>query len=260
MIVVYLLTKFLCRSHDHDLIFLVLIISFSTVNYFKIMNNHESLIDAIDSCLPQTQCGLCEYAGCRPYASALVNQNERIDRCLPGGIPVLIEIAALLEKNPDTYMKEMQQKAKLPSAVSIREEICIGCTKCLAVCPVDAIIGTAKMMHTVIQAVCTGCDLCIPACPVDCIDVIELAERNSLERKEWAEQSKQRYHQRLERKAQEKQRSEQQHQAAKLVKQHAQQTMSARQKMILAATARVHAKKQAIQSSTMIWKKKSNDT
>jgi Na+-translocating ferredoxin:NAD+ oxidoreductase subunit B len=126
----------------------------------------------IDQHLPQTQCGLCGYGGCMPYAEALVNGNAAINLCLPGGIPTLNKLGQLLEQDPTPFVASMAQKAKPPTVAAIREAECIGCTKCIQACPVDAILGSAKQMHTVIAAECTGCELCVPACPVDCIDLL----------------------------------------------------------------------------------------
>lgn len=135
--------------------------------------------EEIDALLPQTQCGLCGYGGCMPYAEAIVFENAAINLCPPGGIPVLKALGELLNQDPSPYLSEMQQKAKLESVAVIREAECIGCTKCIKVCPVDAILGSAKQMHTVISDECTGCELCVPACPVDCIDLLEITEKNS---------------------------------------------------------------------------------
>lgn len=150
----------------------------------------------IDALLPQTQCGLCEYPGCKPYADAIAEKGERIDRCLPGGITVLKKLGDLLQKDPSPYLAEMEEKQKSETLVVIREEDCIGCTKCIQACPVDAIIGAAKLMHTVISDVCTGCDLCIPACPVDCIDIVNISERSEIEKKIMAKKSRERYEKR----------------------------------------------------------------
>jgi electron transport complex protein RnfB len=126
----------------------------------------------IDAILPQTQCGLCGHGGCLPYAKALVNENADIDLCPPGGIPVLRKLGELLSVDATPLEPAMLSKAKPPIIAMIRESECIGCTKCIQVCPVDAIIGSAKSMHSVISDECTGCELCVPACPVDCIDLI----------------------------------------------------------------------------------------
>lgn len=126
----------------------------------------------IDAHLPQTQCGLCGYNGCMPYAQALADDKATINLCPPGGIKGLITLAELLNKNAEPYLTEMQNKAKPAMRAVIREAECIGCTKCITACPVDAILGSGKLMHTVITDECTGCELCITPCPVDCIDVV----------------------------------------------------------------------------------------
>ncbi len=125
----------------------------------------------IDSLLPQTQCRKCSYAGCKPYAEAIL-AGEKISRCAPGSLPVLFKLADLLSIEANPYIEEVLQNTSIPKFAFIRETECIGCTKCLQACPVDAIVGARKLMHTVIQAECTGCELCVPACPVDCIDLI----------------------------------------------------------------------------------------
>lgn len=130
--------------------------------------------DQIDAILPQTQCGLCSYKGCRPYAEALAKNEAPINLCPPGGVQGLVSLAELLNQDPTPYIPEMEQKAKPNLRAVIREAECIGCTKCIQACPVDAILGAAKLMHTVIQDECTGCELCIAPCPVDCIDIIEI--------------------------------------------------------------------------------------
>ncbi len=142
-------------------------------------------IEDIDALLPQTQCGLCAYDGCKPYAEAMLNANEEINRCPPGGTSVLKKLGNLFNIDPTSYIDDMLAKQKSLQTVVIIEEKCIGCTKCIQVCPVDAIMGAAKMMHSVIQAECTGCELCIPACPVDCIDILKLgnySEETSLQK------------------------------------------------------------------------------
>lgn len=128
--------------------------------------------ELIDQLLPQTQCGLCHYAGCMPYAEALAKGKAPPDLCLPGGVPVLQKLGAALEINIDPYLAEMAIKTKSPVLAQIREAECIGCTKCIQACPVDAIIGSAKQMHSIIPSLCTGCQLCVPPCPVDCIDLL----------------------------------------------------------------------------------------
>tara|TARA_R110000868_G_scaffold346617_9_gene607738 strand:+ start:264 stop:851 length:588 start_codon:yes stop_codon:yes gene_type:complete len=126
----------------------------------------------IDAILPQTQCGLCGFGGCMPYAEALIFENASLDLCPPGGVPVLQQLGKLLSKDTAPHEDAMREKAKPALLAVIRENECIGCTKCIQACPVDAIIGSAKSMHSVISDECTGCELCVPACPVDCIDLI----------------------------------------------------------------------------------------
>lgn len=134
------------------------------------------LIQQIDALLPQTQCGLCGHAdGCLPYAQAIAN-GENANLCVPGGQPVADALAKLLQREPLTAMPSQWQiqangRPQRMKAV-IREDECIGCTKCINACPVDAIIGSGKLMHTIFSDLCTGCELCIPPCPVDCIDLV----------------------------------------------------------------------------------------
>lgn len=130
-------------------------------------------IDKIDAVLPQTQCGECGYPGCMPYAEALACGAAEIDQCPPGGTRVVYALAKLLNYDPAPFLAKASQQYRQPSIVKIREPECIGCTKCIQACPVDAIFGAAKQMHAVIPHECTGCGLCVPACPVDCIEVVE---------------------------------------------------------------------------------------
>lgn len=133
-------------------------------------NQTENLIDKVNQLLPQTQCGQCGFSGCRPYAEAMV-KGEAINKCPPGGKITINSLAKLLNETA-VELDPAQGAYSIPTIAVIREEDCIGCTKCIQACPVDAILGAAKLMHTVIANECTGCDLCIEPCPVDCIDVI----------------------------------------------------------------------------------------
>jgi len=134
-------------------------------------------VEIIDAILPQTQCGDCGYPGCIPYAKAIVEEKAAIHLCSPGGTKTLHDIAYHLGRFPtEKEISAIHQKEKKPAVAKIREEECIGCTKCIVACPVDAIVGTAKKMHTVIQQECTGCGLCISPCPMDCIDLIALSK------------------------------------------------------------------------------------
>ncbi|MFC0337035.1 electron transport complex protein RnfB [Kushneria avicenniae] len=121
----------------------------------------------IDRLLPQTQCGKCGHPGCRPYAEAIA-EGEAINRCPPGGEATVVQLAELM----DRPAVPLEVDAESPKAAVIREAECIGCTKCIQACPVDAILGASKQMHTVIEAECTGCELCVAPCPVDCIDIV----------------------------------------------------------------------------------------
>src|SRR5690554_786774 len=129
--------------------------------------SRRDLIEAIDALLPQTQCGKCGFDGCLPYAEAIA-EGEPINRCPPGGEPTLARLAELTGQP----VQSLAEPAQLPLAAVIREAECIGCTKCIQACPVDAILGAAKRMHTVIVDECTGCELCVAPCPVDCIDLV----------------------------------------------------------------------------------------
>lgn len=128
------------------------------------------LVAQIDACLPQTQCGQCGHPGCRPYAEAIAS-GEAINKCPPGGMDTIEALADLLGQEP-IPLDAAHGIADLPKVAVIDEAICIGCTKCIVACPVDAILGAAKRMHTVIADECTGCDLCLAPCPVDCITLV----------------------------------------------------------------------------------------
>ncbi len=132
----------------------------------------DPLVEQIDNILPQTQCGQCGHPGCRPYAEAIAN-GEDINKCPPGGEVTIKQLAELMgvEAKPLDSAHGVEDIKKV---AYIREDECIGCTKCIQACPVDAIVGAAKQMHTVIIGECTGCDLCVDPCPVDCIDMVPL--------------------------------------------------------------------------------------
>lgn len=124
--------------------------------------------ERIDALLPQTQCRQCGYAGCRPYAQAIADGTADINRCPPGGTAVISGLARLLGRAAKPLDAECGT-TQAPAVAQIDEAWCIGCTLCIQACPVDAIAGAAKRMHTVIAAECSGCELCIAPCPVDCI-------------------------------------------------------------------------------------------
>jgi len=131
----------------------------------------DPVVDRVDSLLPQTQCGQCGYAGCRPYADAIVSGEADINQCPPGGERTIRDLADLLDREPKPLNPDNGQE-QAPTVALIDEDTCIGCTLCIQACPVDAILGGPKQMHTVIAAECTGCDLCLEPCPVDCIEMI----------------------------------------------------------------------------------------
>ncbi|MGO1767606.1 MAG: electron transport complex subunit RsxB [Advenella sp.] len=134
--------------------------------------NHALLIDRIDAVLPQTQCTQCGYDGCRPYAQALAEGTTPINRCPPGGDAGVAKLAAVLDTPILPLDPSCGQPGPLLLAV-IDEAHCIGCTLCIQACPVDAIMGANKFMHTVIPDLCSGCDLCVAPCPVDCITMVQ---------------------------------------------------------------------------------------
>ncbi len=165
----------------------------------------ETLVEQIDALLPQTQCTKCGYQGCLPYAQALAENQAEINQCPPGGADGIKKLAGLLgrEEKPLNPQYGVEQPRKVAYIV---EADCIGCTKCLPPCPVDAIVGANKFMHTVISAECTGCELCVSPCPVDCIVMQDIDVLTP-----WNQQSaalaKQRYlnkQQRMEKQAEEK--------------------------------------------------------
>jgi electron transport complex protein RnfB len=128
-------------------------------------------IEAIDGLLPQTQCERCGYPGCRPYATAIALGVADINQCPPGGERTIWALADLLGRDPRPLNPQNGSEGSHTVAV-IDEATCIGCTLCIKACPVDAIVGANKQMHTVIASECTGCDLCLPPCPVDCITMV----------------------------------------------------------------------------------------
>jgi Na+-translocating ferredoxin:NAD+ oxidoreductase subunit B len=146
-----------------------LILGFASIR-FKV--EADPIVEQINAILPQTQCGQCGYPGCRPYAEAIANGDE-INKCPPGG-------QATIEKLADLMGVEVQDSAhgeeNIKTVAFIHEDMCIGCTKCIQACPVDAIVGGTKSMHTVIKDECTGCDLCVAPCPTDCIEMIPVKD------------------------------------------------------------------------------------
>ena len=134
---------------------------------FKV--KEDPIVEELDAILPQTQCGQCDYPGCKPYAQAIAN-GENINKCPPGGEAVMRKLAERMGIEP----QELEGEDKPKLVAFINEDLCIGCTKCIQACPVDAIFGSTRQMHTVISDECTGCELCVAPCPTDCIDMIPI--------------------------------------------------------------------------------------
>jgi Na+-translocating ferredoxin:NAD+ oxidoreductase subunit B len=133
-----------------------------------------AIVDDIDALLPQTQCTRCGYGGCRPYAEAIVTGEADINQCPPGGAGTIAALAQLLARR-ELPLNPANGSETPPLVAQIDENACIGCARCLPPCPVDAILGAPKQMHTVILALCTGCELCVAPCPVDCIAMVPRA-------------------------------------------------------------------------------------
>jgi len=179
----------------------------------------QTKIAQIDACLPQTQCGLCDHPdGCLPYATAIAVDGEPYNKCVPGGQPVTEAIAQILADSDndspisidDGDIPVIAEPSKWPIDAAtqrptevraiIREDDCIGCTKCIPACPVDAIVGTGKHMHTIFTDLCTGCELCLAPCPVDCIDLVTVhRELTTSAREQEQDDLRQRYHTHLRR-------------------------------------------------------------
>ncbi|MCG7586199.1 electron transport complex subunit RsxB [Photobacterium sp. OFAV2-7] len=143
-----------------------LVLGFASIR-FKV--EADPIVEQIDSILPQTQCGQCGYPGCRPYAEAIANGDD-INKCPPGGQQTIEKLADLM--GVDVQDSAHDEDKGLKKVAFIHEDMCIGCTKCIQACPVDAIVGGTKALHTVIKDECTGCDLCVAPCPTDCIEMV----------------------------------------------------------------------------------------
>jgi electron transport complex protein RnfB len=196
-----------------------------------------TLADRIDALLPQTQCEQCGYHGCRPYAEAIANGDAQINQCPPGGNEGIAKLATLLGRapiplNPENGVEKPRTLAR------IVEADCIGCTKCIQVCPVDAIVGANKLMHTVIADDCTGCERCVPACPVDCIvlEPMPLAQADDPAHADAARRHFQRREARL--------AAQQTEREAELAARKAQVHAESASQSVLEALARARAKKQ----------------
>lgn len=156
----------------------------------------DTLVARIDAILPQTQCKQCTYNGCKPYAEAIAAGEADINQCPPGGDAGVYAIADLLGVAYKPLNPE-HGAFKVKAVALIDEAVCIGCTLCIQACPVDAILGAAKHMHTVITSECTGCELCLPPCPVDCISMEPTPEVTLTLKQIAADLARERYHFRL---------------------------------------------------------------
>ncbi|MDO4426553.1 MAG: RnfABCDGE type electron transport complex subunit B [Moraxella sp.] len=194
-------------TQNQPVIFARLPVLFDELGLYALPEKTQAHIKHIDALLPQTQCGLCGYAdGCLPYAHAIITKNEATNLCVPGGDITSRNIAEFLGTPalPAAPSKwDIDPTTARPKEVRavIDESACIGCTKCLPACPVDAIIGTAKHMHSVITPLCTGCELCLAPCPVDCIhlEIVDTAPPSDTHRKNIQEDLRRRYHAHLDR-------------------------------------------------------------
>jgi len=198
--------------------------------------------DRINACLPQTQCEECGYKGCKPYAEAIAQGEATIDLCPPGGVRVVNQLAKLLDVDPAPYLAQAEQQYRAPSIASIEESLCIGCVKCIKACPVDAIVGSAKLMHTVVPDLCTGCGLCVEPCPMDCITMQPANERDDATLTQLATQWQTQYEARIQRHVKKAQRAQTRHEHAKLKQTH--DTKAAKKAAIADAIARVNARRQ----------------
>lgn len=147
-----------------------LLLGFAAVQ-FKV--DADPTAEKIEEILPQTQCGQCGYPGCKPYAEAITNGEAAINLCTPGGQDAINKIANIMGVDPELANAEEDNVKKV---AFINEDMCIGCTKCMAACPVDAIIGTNRQIHTILENECTGCNLCVAPCPTECIQLIPVKE------------------------------------------------------------------------------------
>lgn len=152
-----------------SLLVILLGILIGIINFlFKYKNN--PIIDKLNLLLPQYNCGHCNYPSCLLYAESIIQKKENINKCVPGGKEVILNISKLLNRK-NTKIKK--NKKLYYETAFIEEKNCIGCTKCSKICPIDAIVGSENTIHTVLQEICTGCKLCISPCPTDCISIIK---------------------------------------------------------------------------------------
>lgn len=221
---------------------------------------NQQLIEKIDAILPQTQCGKCGFPGCKPYAEAILAGRADINQCPPGGLEGIQKLAELLGVQPKPL--NTSHGFPKPRAVAwIDEHLCIGCTFCIQYCPVDAIVGAAKQMHTVIATECTGCELCIAPCPMDCISLIPINEEmnNSLNlpadaiKKQAADRARSRYQFRQQRLERDKQTNNKPHKHTNIAPSEITPTSSEKRKQAIVQAAikrAIAARPQIIQNNS----------
>jgi len=198
------------------------------------------LVRRIDALLPQTQCTKCGYPACRPYAEAIATGEAEINRCPPGGDAAIRELAALLGR--EVRPLDPRNGIEQPRRVALIDEArCIGCTLCIQACPVDAIVGAPKLMHTVVTELCSGCDLCLPPCPVDCIAMVPAVGADAIWGQSRADAARERFERRRSR--HERNRRER---AARLAARAAKEDPDAEKKRVIiqAAIERARARRQ----------------
>ncbi|MGK8203510.1 electron transport complex subunit RsxB [Burkholderia cenocepacia] len=174
------------------------------------VTDSKTLADRIEDLLPQTQCTKCGYNGCRPYAEAIAAGDANYNQCPPGGAEGIARLAGLLGK-PVIPLNPVNGSEHPRAVAFIDESLCIGCTLCMQACPVDAIVGAPKQMHTIVESLCTGCDLCVPPCPVDCIAMVPVTgERTGWDAwtQEQADAARERHDRRLARQRREREAAE----------------------------------------------------
>ncbi len=195
-----------------------------------------TLAQRIDALLPQTQCGKCGYGGCMPYAEAIADADAPINRCPPGGAAGIADLALLLDRAP-LPLDPACGVEKPPRVALIVEADCIGCTKCIQACPVDAIVGAPGLMHSVLADRCTGCELCLAPCPVDCIAMADAgrAAESAARRRQLADAARARFVSRNARLLREREREQRQAAADRINASHA---------AVLAAIARAKSRRQ----------------
>lgn len=211
------------------------------------------LVERLDAILPQTQCGQCGFQSCRPYAEALAAGNADINQCPPGGDAGIRRLAQMLGR-PVKPLDPSHGIHKPRSVARIEESSCIGCTLCIRACPVDAIVGAAKQMHTVIASECTGCELCLPPCPVDCIELLVVATNTwtwpfPSQTRRHADRSRQRFEARQQRLTREKQARTERLNRKRLESALISESANPKQQAIKASLERVKAKKAALKKT-----------